>query len=123
MNLKNFLKPLNTKVDLYDNYGSHWPLFVVGISLVQMGCFAYWVGAKEGVGSLSAYSPVSGPEWAWLRLVSDFPSCESWKMQPYRMLTYQVITLPTRRLHEARLLRGKPCALANLLFFEPFPDF
>jgi hypothetical protein len=77
-------------VDLFDNYGSHWPIFVVLISLAQLGFFAYWVTMKEGLDTLSAYTPVGGPQSMWLQLVSAFPECESYRAEPYRMLTYQV---------------------------------
>lgn len=77
-------------MDLFDNYGSHWPIFVVLISLIQLGYFVYYVVVVEGIDTLSAYTPVGGPQSMWLQLVSAFPDCESYRAELYRMLTYQV---------------------------------
>ena len=37
------MPPMPGQVDLFDNYGSHWPIFLFFISAVQVACFAYYV--------------------------------------------------------------------------------
>jgi hypothetical protein len=78
-------------VDLYGNYGSHWPLFALLVSAVQIGCFVYWVVAVDGVGSLGANTPVGGPTWSWLRIVSSFPKCGDLSAELWRFFSYQFV--------------------------------
>lgn len=76
-------------VDLYDNFGSHSPYFIILISLIQLGCFICWVIFKDS--EFGLYKPISGPSWSWLRIMSDFPSCNSLKPDWWRYLTYQFV--------------------------------
>ena len=78
-------------VDMSANFASHYPIFIGTISLLQIGFFVYWVCAVSGVGSLSLRSPVSGPDWSWLLVISDFPSCYSVNDEIWRYVTYQFV--------------------------------
>jgi rhomboid-related protein 1/2/3 len=83
------VRPSVITVDLYDNFGSHEPYFILLISLLQTGCFAYWVTMKDD--NVGLYSPVSGPEWTWMRIMSDFPNCENLKTDYWRYASYQFV--------------------------------
>lgn len=78
-------------VDLFDNYGSHWPIFVLLISAMQVGWFVYWVVAVEGISTLGMNTPVGGSVDWWLRIVSDFPACRDLSTELGRFVTYQFV--------------------------------
>lgn len=86
-----FLFLFNNKstIDLYDNFGSHTPYFIILISLLQLGCFICWIIFKDS--EFGLYKPISGPSWSWLRIMSDYPSCNSLKSDWWRYLTYQFV--------------------------------
>mmetsp|Transcript_38735 Transcript_38735/g.50109 ORF Transcript_38735/g.50109 Transcript_38735/m.50109 type:complete len:910 (-) Transcript_38735:1923-4652(-) len=77
-------------VDMYNNFGSHTPYFILLISLIQLVCFISYVIFNNNV-NFGLYQPVSGPEWSWLRIISDYPYCDSLQSDWWRYLTYQFV--------------------------------
>ena len=57
-------------VDLYDNYGNNLPIFLLGISLLQIGRFVGYVATHPDE-TITASEPSAGPEWMWMRVVSE----------------------------------------------------
>lgn len=85
------VKPAFISVSVYDNYNSSWPVFIVFMSLVQIVLFVYYCCAVVGVGSVSLYTPASGPQWSWLSIISDFPKCNNLSTELWRFFTYQFV--------------------------------
>ena len=79
-------------VDIFDNFENSLPVFIVFISLMQAAAFAYWClfRLKDGE-RLSLYDPIAGPNWAFMKVAADFPSCESLARDWWRVLTYQFV--------------------------------
>lgn len=75
-------------VDLYDNYGSALPFFVLGISLMQTAAFMKYVIEENS--EVTEEGPVAGPEVYWMKIMSEFPYCEDMRWEWWRPLTYQV---------------------------------
>ena len=76
-------------VDLYDNYGSALPLFVLGISLLQTVAFFKYVVDESS--PVSSDAPIAGPEQWWMKVMSDFPGCDDLRLEWWRPLTYQLV--------------------------------
>ena len=76
---------------VFDNYGSHLPLFLVGITLFQVLRFLLHCWFVEPDAPITASSPIAGPENTWMRVVSDHPDCEDLRSEWWRLLTYQTV--------------------------------
>ena len=55
-------------VDVYDNYTSHIPVFIILISIIQAGCFIYYVRyMMKDDEKLTNAAPIAGPDWMWMQ--------------------------------------------------------
>jgi membrane associated rhomboid family serine protease len=81
----------NVIVDLYDNYGSSLPLFLVGISLLQILRFVSFCFFGDPEDAPTATSPIAGPEWTWYRTTSNFPECQDLRGEWWRLLSHQTV--------------------------------
>ena len=82
-------------VDMSDNYGSHFPAFLLLASVVQTACFLYYAygvwGDNDSEG-VSADLPVSGPEAWWMKTIGPFESgCHDLRYQAWRLWSYQLV--------------------------------
>jgi membrane associated rhomboid family serine protease len=77
-------------VDLFDNYGSHLPIFIVFISIVQLLMFLSYLMANPDK-PVSASTPIAGPPGRWMRVVDVFPLCTDLRLEWWRLLAYQLV--------------------------------
>jgi hypothetical protein len=75
--------------------GSHFPLFLILASIVQVFCFVYYVyavwGDKNGEG-VQSDAPIAGPEVWWMKIISPFDDqCQDLRPEVWRLWSYQLV--------------------------------
>ena len=104
-------------VDLYDNYGSHLPIFLVGISLFQVFSFLHFCFVVDTDSNLTSTSPIAGHEWTWMRIVSDFPACSDLRPE-CNEIRKKANTSPVEPFNLILLMRL--LVLLNLFLIHPY---
>lgn len=84
------VRPAYVSVDMADNYGSHYPIFLLAASFIQTFCFFYYVYQIQSA-PLTSTSPVGGPNTWWMRVVDEFPDCSDLRPEWWRLWSYQLV--------------------------------
>jgi membrane associated rhomboid family serine protease len=79
------VQPDLVSVDMNNNYGSHTPRFIFGITVIQVAVFVYYVFY------LGADQYEAGPELWWMKTIDVFPKCGDLRGQYWRLLSYQLV--------------------------------
>ena len=84
----------NLVVDYNEQHAAHTPLFVFGISVVQVLVgliYVYGIRKGKAYEEFGDVSPICGPEWMWYKVVGDWPRCHDQRGQVWRLWTYQYV--------------------------------
>ena len=79
------VQPDLVSVDMNNNYGSHTPRFIFGITVIQVAVFVHYVFY------LGADQYEAGPELWWMKTIDVFPKCGDLRGQYWRLLSYQLV--------------------------------